>query len=194
VASDTDAARDRVIAARADVDEQLHLLRASARAAVDIPAKVRRSPVKAAAVAGGIGLVAARAPQRAFAAARRAVRGEQKSWPERLLPDEIETTLRRLGSDGDKVRGALERDFAEYAKRSHKDRQAVPRMLLLALARPMLSRGAKAAAEFLLSSKDEGMTTRLADFRERAQAQVAKRRGATATPPPEGDAEPPTGI
>jgi hypothetical protein len=194
VASDTDAARDRVIAARADVDEQLRLLRASGRAAVDIPAKVRRSPVKAAAVAGGIGLVAAKAPQRAFGAVRRAVRGEKKSLPERLLPDEIEKTLRRLGSDGEKIRGALERDFAQYARRSQKDRQAVPRMLLLALARPMLSRGAKAAAEFLISSKDDGLTTRLADVRERAQAQVEKRRGATTTPAPEGDAEPPTGI
>ncbi len=194
MASDTNAARDRVIAARADVDEQLRLLRASGRAAIDIPAKVRRSPAKAAAIAGGIGLIAAKAPQRAFGAARRAVRGEQKSWPERLLPDEIEKTLRRLGSDGEKVRGALEHDFAEYAKRSQKDRQAVPRMLLLALARPMLSRGAKAAAEFLISSKDEGVTTRLADVRERARTQVEKRHGATTKPAPDGDTEPPTGI
>ena len=194
MATDTDAARDRVIAARADVDEQLRLLRASGRAAVDIPAKVRRSPVKAAAVAGGIGLVAVKAPQRAFGAVRRAVRGEKKSLPDRLLPDEIEKTLRRLGSDGEKIRGSLERDFAEYAKRSQKDRQAVPRMLLLALARPMLSRGAKAAAEFLISSKDEGVTTQFAGVRERAQAQVEKRRRASTKPPPEGDAEPPTGI
>jgi hypothetical protein len=183
-----------VIAARADVDEQLRLLRASGRAAIDIPAKVRRSPVKAAAVVGGIGLVAARAPQRAFGAVRRAVRGDKRSLPERLLPDEIEKTLRRLGSDGEKIRGALERDFAAYAKRSQKDRQAVPRMLLLALARPMLSRGAKAAAAYLISSKDEGLSTRVADVRERAQAQVDKRRAAMTKPVPESDTEPPTGI
>jgi hypothetical protein len=31
-----------------------------------------------------------------------------------MLPDEIEAAVRSLGSDGDAVRGALERSFAEY--------------------------------------------------------------------------------
>ena len=43
-----------------------------------------------------------------------------------MLPDEIEKTLRKLGTDGDAVRGALERDFAAYAKQASKDRGAAP--------------------------------------------------------------------
>ena len=56
VATETDAARDRVLAARAALGDELETLEASARAAVDVPAKIRRSPGKAAAIAGGDGL------------------------------------------------------------------------------------------------------------------------------------------
>ena len=52
MATEQDAARDRVLAARADFREQVDVLEASVREAVDIPAKVRRSPGKAAAVVG----------------------------------------------------------------------------------------------------------------------------------------------
>ena len=44
----TDAAHAQVLAARADVEEQVDRLEAAGRAAIDIPAKVRRSPAKAA--------------------------------------------------------------------------------------------------------------------------------------------------
>ena len=44
MATETDAARDRVLAARAALGEELETLEASARAAVDIPAKIRRRP------------------------------------------------------------------------------------------------------------------------------------------------------
>ena len=56
MATSTDAARLRVLAARGELQEQLHLLEASGRAAVDIPARIKRSPAKAAAIAGGAGL------------------------------------------------------------------------------------------------------------------------------------------
>ncbi len=60
-----------------------------------------------------------------------------------MLPEEVEKTLRKLGNDGDKVRGALERDFAEYAKKSAKERQAIGSVLLLALGRPLAARAAR---------------------------------------------------
>ena len=72
MATDTDAARDRVLAARAALDGEFDRLEASARDAVDIPAKIRRSPAKAAAVAGGVGFLALKGPQRLFGAAKRA--------------------------------------------------------------------------------------------------------------------------
>ena len=80
VATETDAARDRVLAARAALGEELEILEASARAAVDVPAKIRRSPGKAAAVAGGDGLPRAR---RAAARLPRGPGGRSPARPSR---------------------------------------------------------------------------------------------------------------
>jgi hypothetical protein len=45
---------------------------------------------------------------------KRLVRGEPAALPKSMLPDEVEKAVRKLGSDGDAVRGALERSFTEY--------------------------------------------------------------------------------
>jgi hypothetical protein len=174
VATETDAARDRVLAARAALGDELDALEASARAAVDIPAKVRRSPAKAAAIAGSAGFVVLGGPKRVFGAARRAVFGPTAELPKRMLPDEIEKTLKKLGDDGDKVRGALERDFAKYAKEAEKDRGVGA--LATAAAKPLLTRGARAAAEWFFRTDEDGFQARLADVRERAKHEVARRR------------------
>ena len=118
MATETDAARDRVLAARAEFAGELDALEASVRAAIDVPAKIRRSPAKAAAAAGSAGFLVLGGPKRIFRAANRAVRGPTAALPKRMLPDEIEKTLRGLGDDGDKVRGALERDFADYVRQA----------------------------------------------------------------------------
>lgn len=175
MATETDAARDRVLAARAALGEELEALEASARAAVDIPAKVRRSPAKAAAIAGSAGFVVLGGPRRLFGAARRAVFGPTADLPRQMLPKEIEKTLRKMGDDGDKVRGAIERDFAAYAKEAEKDRGVGA--LATAAARPLVMRGARAAAEWFFRADDEGFQARLAEVRQRARGEVAKRRG-----------------
>ncbi len=172
MATEQDAARERVLAARAEFADQLDVLEASGRAAIDIPAKVRRSPAKAAAIVGGAGFLALKGPQRLFGAARRAVTGDPAPMPKRMLPDEIEKTLRKLGNDGDKVRGALERDFAAYAKQTEKDRKGLVSVLLLAATRPLLERGAKAAGAFFVSPDAEDFATRLAQVRTRAGDRV----------------------
>ena len=176
MATEQDAARLRVLAARADLAEEVQLLEASARAAVDIPAKIKRSPAKAAALAGGVGFLALKGPQRLFGAARRAVRGEPDPLPSRMLPDEVEKTLRKLGKDGEKVRGALERDFAEYAKKSAKDRQAIGSVLLLALGRPLAGRAARAIGDAIFSPNPQDISARLAQVRERAGEGVERAR------------------
>ncbi len=168
MATEQDAARDRVLAARADFDGELERLGASGRAAVDIPAQVRRSPAKAAAVAGAIAFLALKGPQRLFAAARRKIWGERKPMPQRMLPEQVEKTLRKLGDDGDRVGAALERDFADYAKKAHKEREGLKTVLLLAVVRPLLSRAAKAAGDSLLSPEPGGLSTRLNQIRQRA--------------------------
>jgi hypothetical protein len=168
VATEQDAARDRVLAARADLSEQLQVLEASGRAAIDIPARIRRSPAKAAAIAGGVGFLALKGPQRLFRATRRAIRGDRPDVPDRMLPPEIEKTLRKLGDDGDKVRGTLERDFAAYVKKTEKDRKGIASVVLLAAARPLLTRAAKVVGEYLASPDADGFNKRLAEVRARA--------------------------
>jgi hypothetical protein len=168
VAAETDAARDRVLAARAALGEELETLEASARAALDIPARIKRSPAKAAAIAGGTGFIVLGGPRRVFRRAKRAVFGAPAPFPASMLPDQVERTLRELGDDGAAVRGALERDFAAYAKKAHRDRAQVRTVLLLSVARPLLQSATKAAARALFRPDDAGFMQRLAQVRERA--------------------------
>lgn len=183
MATETDAARDRVLAARAALGDELDALEASARAAVDIPAKVRRSPARAAAVAGSAGFLVLGGPGRLFRKARRTVFGPSADLPKRMLPKEIEKTLRQLGDDGDKVRGALERDFADYAKQTARENPPVTAMLATTIGRPLIKRGIKAAGEWFLRTDDDGFSARLAEVRERASEEVGKRRQKSDVPP-----------
>ena len=184
MATEQDAARDRVLAARAEFEGELQRLEASGRAAVDIPAKIRRRPARAAAVVGTVGFLALRGPQRLFGAARRAVGGERAPMPERMLPEEVEKTLRKFGDDGEKVGAALERDFADYAAKAHKERVNFKSMLLLTVARPLLGRAAKATGDFLFTPDGEGFSTWLAKIRERASQEARGRARAQRAPAP----------
>jgi hypothetical protein len=188
VAEDTAAARDRVLAARSELAEQLTVLEASGRAAVDIPARIKRSPGKVAAVVGGAGFLALKGPQRVYRLTRRAVVGKPAPLPTSMLPDEVEKTLRKLGKDGDKVRGALERDFADYAKQARKGRDSVKTLLLLAVARPLLGRAAKSAGEMLFTPDARGLEERMAMVR----ARLSEATGAVLGAPP-SSSEPVTG-
>ena len=167
MATETDAARDRVLAARAALGGELETLEASARAALDVPARVRRSPVKAAAVAGGAAFLVFRGPKRVWRAGKRAVFGPPAPFPASMLPDEIEQTLRALGDDGDKVRGALERDFAAYAKQAKRDRAGLRTYLTVGIAQPLLKVLANAAIRALFRPDDAGFMERLGQVRER---------------------------
>ena len=173
MAAEQDAARDRVLAARAAFDAELTGLGASAREAVDIPAKVRRSPAKAAAVAGGIAFVVMRGPQRVFGAIRSKVFGRRRPMPDRMLPKEIEKTLDKMGKDGEKVRGTIERDFADYVKQRQRDRRAIPTVLLLAAARPVISAAARRTAEYLTAPPSDQPATRMGEI----WSQVGSRAG-----------------
>jgi hypothetical protein len=172
VASEQDAARDRVLAARAELGEQVQVLEASARAAVDVPARIKRNPAKAAAVVGTAGFIVLKGPQRLFRAARRRITGEREPLPKRLLPDEIEKTLKKLGDDGDKVRATLERDFAGYVHKHEKERRGAATAIVLAAARPLLIRGAKSVAQALTTPDSSDFGRRLAEIRARAEGTV----------------------
>jgi hypothetical protein len=192
VAEDPAAARQRVLAARAEFTEQLTVLEASGRAAADIPARIKRSPGKVAAVVGGVGFLALKGPQRVVRVTKRAVGIKPEPFPKSMLPAEVEKTVRKLGSDGDKVRGALERDFAAYAKASHKQRDSIRTLLLLSLARPVLARVGRTAAETLFTPDAPGFQVRLDQVRARMDEAMARRAaedpGAPVAPPRPGAA------
>jgi hypothetical protein len=116
------AARAGVIVARADMESEIERLEAAARAALDVKAKVRRNPARVAGAAAGIGFVAVGGPRRVIRGTRNAIFGKPKPLPKAMLPNEIEAAVKALGDDGDKVRGALERNFAAYLEQNAPER------------------------------------------------------------------------
>ena len=180
----TAAARAQVLAARQSLDEELVRLEASARAAADVPAKVRRNPVKAAGLAAGAGFVVVGGPQRLFRRAKRAVVGPQEPLPASMLPEEIEKSLKRMGKDGDKVRGLIEREFATYLRKSEKERKdrdltGILTAMALAVGRPVLMRAAKQFGEQMLNPESTA-------FREQMDKVRARRTAAGIEGPPGG--------
>ena len=117
VGARTDAARQEAVAARAGLVDEVERLKSSARSAVDVKAKVKRYPARAAGAVAGTAFLAAGGPRRIFRAVKRKVVGEPEPLPASLLPDQVERAVRALGDDGGKVRGALERGFADYLMR-----------------------------------------------------------------------------
>jgi hypothetical protein len=194
VAEAADAARERVLVARAQLGDELVILEASARSAIDIPAKVKASPAKAAAVAGTAGFLVLGGPRRIFGGVRRVVRGPKAPMPTRMLPDEIEKTLSQLGSDGDAVRGVLERDFADYVKRAASSRNGLKTLLALAVVRPMLLGGSKATARWLFSTEDDAsFSERLAQVKARVDEATHERTKGGSPASPGSPGMPPTG-
>ncbi len=179
MASEQDAARDRVLAARADLEAQVETLQASGRAAVDIPARIRQSPAKAAGIGAAIGFLLLKGPQRLYGAVRKAIFGTPAPMPKRMLPKDIEKTLRSMGDDGEKVRGTLERDFAAYVKKAEKDRRGLLSVAVIAMVRPMVARGLRRAGEYLFSPSPEGYPTGLDEVRAKAGARLDAARGST---------------
>ena len=160
MAAEQDAARDRVLAARAALDQELDELRGSA----------------AAAIVGGVAFLVLRGPQRLWHAIREKVFGRPARMPSRMLPKEIEKTLQKMGDDGDKVRGTLERDFAAYVKEKQKERRGLIPLVLLGLARPMIARAARRAGEYLVSPSAEDQPTNLDVLRSRLGARADQAR------------------
>lgn len=152
----TDAARQEVLTARAELAGELERLEAATRAALDIRAKVRRHPGRTAAAAGIASFVAIGGPRRAWRGIRRLVRGAPPAYPPSLLPAEVEKVVRSLGEDGERVRGVIERGFAAYLQEHKAARRPFWREILVGgLARPVGSRLARLAARRLLEPDPE---------------------------------------
>lgn len=179
----SDSARADVLAARAALTDELERLEASARAAVDVPAKVRRNPVKAAGVAAGAGFLLIGGPQKVFRRAKRVVLGPPEPLPKSMLPKEIDKALRDLGGDGEKVRGTIEREFANYLEqtapaRKQRDLGAVSAILLSAMLRPVIERYGRQLIDQVFSSDTRAFEEQLAKVRARRAEDAANAEAA----------------
>ena len=157
----TDAARAQIVEARSELENEVLRLEAAGRAAVDIPSKVRRAPARTAGLAAGAAFLIAGGPQRLFRRAKRAVLGPEQELPKSMLPGEVDEALRKLGPEGDKVRGTLEREFAKYLEehkeeRDSRDLGAVAALLLTNVARPLTERVGRRLAQELFSPDRAG--------------------------------------
>ncbi len=118
-------ARKQVYHAYNALEADLDALSDATHSALDIPAKVRRNPVKSVALAGGAGFLLLGGPRRIIRSATSRLFPKRRDPYDGLLPDEVERILRRSGAwDEPGVREALEADFADYLR--HKGRQPVP--------------------------------------------------------------------
>jgi hypothetical protein len=165
----TAAALADVLAARAALGDELIRLEASARAAIDVKAKVRRNPGKTAAVVGGTAFVVAGGPRRVLRAARRRVFGAPDPLPPSLLPDQVDKAVRALGDDGEKVRGALEREFAAFVDTKRKGESQFTRRVLLTAGVPLASEVSRMLLKRLFAGSAEDVADREAAIRARIE-------------------------
>jgi hypothetical protein len=175
VGARTDAARAEVLVAREALGGELERLEASGRAAVDIPSKVRRAPAKTAGIAAGAAFLVAGGPKRVFRRAKRAVIGPEEPLPKSMLPDEVEKTLRKMGSDGARIRGTLEREFTHYLEehrdeRERRDITAIFTALLASAGNPLTVRAARRLAQQLFTTDASAFETAVQRVRERRAA------------------------
>lgn len=178
----TDAARSEVLAARAGLDDELVRLEAAGRAAVDIPARLRREPAKVLGAAGGAAFLLLGGPKRVFKGARRAIFGPSAELPKSMLPPEVEKTLKKLGPDGEKVRGTLEREFAAYLdekapQRKERDLGATAAVLLGGAFKPVITRLGRQLAEQALNPDGPSFTDAMRRARERMQRDATNTSG-----------------
>jgi hypothetical protein len=182
------AARDEVHAARQGLEDEVVRLEASARAAVDIPARLRREPAKVLGAAGGAAFLLLGGPKRLFRRARRAVLGPDADLPKSMLPDEVEKTLKKMGSDGDKVRGTLEKEFAKYLEKTAPERRdrdlaGVAAGILASLVKPASIRAGRQFAERLFDPDGPSFAEGLRKARTRMERTAGSGDAAGTDPP-----------
>jgi hypothetical protein len=176
VGTRTDAALARVVAARADLEGEMDRLEAAGRAAVDVPARIRKSPAKAAGIAAGGAFLAVGGPKRLFRRAKRAITGKEEELPSELLPKEIDKVLRKLGDDGKQVRGTLEREFARYLDDRAKERKkegivAAGIALATTALRPVSIRAGKQLVERMMNPDGPSFEQQLERLRARRRGE-----------------------
>ena len=162
-----------VIAARGALADELVRLEASARAAVDVRAKVKRNPGKTAAVVGGTAFLAVGGPRKIFRSVKRRIVGAPDPLPPSLLPDQVEKAVRALGDDGAKVRGSLEREFAAFVDTNRKADSKFVRRVLLTAGVPLASEVSRMVIKRFFEGSAEDVARREDEIRARIDGKGA---------------------
>ncbi len=163
----TIAALAEVLAARAALEDEMVRLQATARAAVDIRAKVKRNPGRTAAVVGGTAFVAIGGPRRVLRGVRHRVFGRPDPLPPSLLPDQVDKAVRALGDDGTKVRGALEREFAAFVDTNRRGDSKFVRRILLTGGVPLASQISREIVKRVFEAPEDDVASRGEQIRSR---------------------------
>lgn len=161
------AALAEVAAARAALGDEIIRLEATARAAVDIRAKVLRNPGRTAAALGGTAFVVVGGPRRVFRSVKRRVFGAPDPLPPSLLPEQVEKAVRALGDDGTRVRGALEREFAAFVDTNRKSESKFMRRILLTGVAPIASQVGREIVRRVFAPSADDLARREEEIRSR---------------------------
>jgi hypothetical protein len=185
VGSRTDAARAEVVAQRQVLLDEVVRLEAAARAAIDIPAKIRRAPARTAVLVAGTAFMALGGPKRAYRAIRHAVLGPKADLPKSMLPEQIDKALRSLGDDGDRVRGLVEREFVGYLEKNKPVREARDLRGTVSelggnILRPVTAQAGKRLAKELFSPEGGGFAEAMTRMQARRDAHQAAQDAAPA--------------
>ncbi|MEX1344504.1 MAG: hypothetical protein AB1Z63_07525 [Candidatus Limnocylindrales bacterium] len=165
-------------AARTKFSESLDGLSEATRSALDVPAKIKRNPVKAAALVGGTGFLLVGGPRRVARYVGRRVFPQRPDPHAGILPPEIEKVLKDSGVAKDPdIRRALNKDFAEYLKKKGRyepepTAQASFWRTFDRVAGPLGTAGARVMVQRLMEAEQDRAVTR-AEMRERSKARKA---------------------
>ncbi len=175
----TDAARTEVLAAREGLEGEAVRLEAAGRAAMDIPTRLKNSPLKVGGAAAGAAFLLLGGPKRVLGGLRSAIFGASAGLPKSMLPDEIEAVLGKLGPDGNKVRGTLEREFARFLderapERRERDLAGLTGGLLANVLRPASVRAGREFAERLFDPDGPSFAEGLRKARARMDTSAPK--------------------
>jgi hypothetical protein len=108
----TSQVRQDVAQARERLSTEADELELAVRSAIDIPAKIRRSPARVLALGGSAAFLAAGGPKRVARRLAGLVRRPTQGPVESLLPADVQRIVAQVG-DGD-VQARLERGFADW--------------------------------------------------------------------------------
>lgn len=171
-------------AARMGLAESLDHLSDATQSALDVPAKIKRNPVKTAALVGGTGFLLVGGPRRIARFVGRRIFPQRPDPYAGILPTEIEKVLKDSGVAQDpQVRRALDKDFAEYlkSKGKYQPEPTAQRSFWRTFDRvagPLGTAGARVMVQRLMEAEQNRAITRT-ELRERAIARAEAREKGT---------------